>query len=373
MRKHSVKLCFIGLFSAVVAQAAHENLKPPAMSGSIEGGFGYSVTAGATRGSQMFVDQLHLKHHFDVSDKTKVDFHNVFSLNGPNAGPGGYQNGASFFSGATLTGGGFAMSNFQATLSHEWAKGVSTVFGHMPTPFGMEGMWDRVDMWNYFYSAGYQTAQAMGWNYDYGLKLQLKDVVPGTLEFMVNDGRRNGGATTILAKLSPVVPAAAVGAIGAVPANDFQLGAALRWHNEIKTGDLTIMPVLSAYLSQFSGTKDYGINGGAVVKSGTFWVNGELYYFGLAQTNTALEAVKVLTVNVEPGIDLGVVDLSLKYNYYNVSVNPAAGVSDHALGGAIGKTYDDKYNVKVAYMHTNLSGKVGAHVNDFRLLMSAKW
>jgi hypothetical protein len=339
MNNQWAKVCFIGFVAASVAFANHEG-KAPALSGSFEGGIGYSVTPSAASGVQWFVDSVHLNHHFDVSDKTKVIVHNAFAVNGFNAGPGGTQNGSAYFSGATIAAGQLTFSNLAAYIQHECSKGVHMSFGNEKTVFGMESLWDRYEMHSYYYSPLYTATQVRGWNYDLSWTSHLTDIVPGSLEIQLSDGRNGRGAG------------------GAA------FGAALRWMYEYKSNDWSLTPVVSTLLQNWSGSpQDLGIQAGFMYKMGTLWANLDFEY-------TKMAAAKAWQINVEPGIDFGAAELSLKYDFVN---STTTSTTDHWIGAAISKTYDDKYRVKATYQHQNLSGKLGAHVNDFRLLFATKF
>lgn len=349
------KVCFVGLAAATVAMANHEKMdgKAPAMGGTFEGGISYSVTPGATSGTQWFVDGLHLRNHFDVSDKTKVILENALGVNGPTKFAGGAGGASSvanesfYFSNARLTSAAagvgsasFVFANQAAYIQHECAKGFYTSVGHMKTPLGMENMWNRYDMHSYYFSPAYTGAQAAGWNYDLGLKLHLVDILPGSFEFMLLDGRglMTGGPSTP--------------------------GVAARYHYELKSGDWSLTPVLSVLAEKWNGGPDeLAVTAGGMYKMGALWFNAEWYYGKTA-------AGKGWNITAEPGFDFGVAEFSAKYDFVN---NSTASQTDHMVGVALSKTYEEKYRVKATYEHGNLSGKLGAHVNDFRLLFATKW
>ncbi len=357
MKNHWLKLCVVAFAFSVFAKANHDGAKAPAMSGSFEGGIGHSWnpagTLGATNGAQYFVDGLHLKNRFEVSPKVSVVLHNAFAVNSKNVGPGGVHNGSAYFSNATLTFGNpsFSFSNLAAYIQHECSKNVTMSFGHMRTALGMESMWDRVNMGTYYYSPVYTFGQGMGMNYDLGLKFRISDVVPGSLEIALVDGRAGRTSNTF----------------GGVNA---------RWHYEYKNGETSITPVVSTLLENWrGGPTDVAITAGAMMKFSSLWLNAEWNY--LASTNVNFISAggqnKAWQAMVEPGFDLGMFDLSVKYNFLNGSVGTAASKSDHSIGAAISKTYDEKYRIKLAYNHSNLSGNFGAHVNDVRMLFSTNW
>ncbi len=352
MIKQLFKLCVVAFAFSGIANANHEGMKSPATSGNFMGGIGHSWVPNGANGSQFFIDGLHLKNRFEVSPKVSVVLHNAFAVNSVSGGGGNVHNGGNYFSTATLTNAAgssptFGFSNLAAYIQHECSKTMTWAFGHMRTGLGMESLTDRVDMPTYYYSYAYTTAQNLGMNYDLALKFTLHDVIPGSLELAVLDGRA-----------------------GRAGAN--ALGFAARWHHEIKSGETTITPVISTVLENWrGGPNNIGITAGAMTKFSSFWLNAEFFF---VKNNTAGE-VTDWNVMAEPGIDLGMFDLSVKYNFIsNTAAAGAAATTDHMIGAAIGKTYDDKHSIKLAYNHNALNGTTaGGHLNDVRLLFSTKW
>jgi len=266
-----------------------------------------------------------------------------------------------------LTGAQFALALEGAYLDHTCAEGMHTWIGFFGTPFGMESMVDRADMPTYYYSSFFKNNYVgMGINYDLGVKLALTDIIPGTLEVAVMDGRSYSG--TGPNHLSPAL--------------------ALRYSMESKSGDMSFTPVLSAYLGHWAGfAKTLGLSAGVMAKMGALWANAEFLY-GSDQTNITGVAGTDGTNNrwsvyVEPGFDLGMANVSLKAEMTNFANNGGgtsgtiASESDYNLGAAISHTYEGDYTVKLACAMTNLNGKDTAngpdHNNDVRLLFSTKW
>lgn len=344
MKKQLFKLSVVAFAFSGIANANHET-KWPATSGSFAGGLGYSWTTGGSSGSNFFVDGLHLKNRFEVSPKLSVVLHNAFAVNSANTGPAAF-NESTYFSTATISGGNLVFSNLAAYIQHECSKTLTWAFGHMRTGLGMESMMDRNDMMSYYYSYGYAKANTVNMNYDLGLKFTINDVLPGALEVAVVDGR--AGRTGM-----------------------YGWGLAARWHADFKSGnDTVITPVVSTVLENWrGGPRDIGITAGAMTKFSSFKLNAEWFFI---QTGTS----KDWHIMAEPGFDLGMFDISVKYNFINQGTTATGGASttDHMLGAAISKTYDDKYTAKLAYNHYNLGGKLaGGHVNDIRLVFSTKW
>ena len=357
MRLSWVKFCLAALFAATAAHAATDTPKVSAMTGNFTAGVGYSVTPGGPNGSQWFVDGVHLKNQFDVTEKTKVIIHNAFGINGTTNGPGQFNNESVYFSGATLsstvpagTNGTptFSFSNLAAYVQHEATKGVTVSIGNMHSALGMEGMWDRVDMHSFYYSPVYNAINAAAWTYDLGLKLQLTDIIPGSFELQLVDGTTGGNTTFNRAGNSTP-------------------GVVARYWYEANLGVLTVTPILSTLLENFNGgPDDLGITAGAMVHAGAAWLNAEWFYAKFSKGPLP----KVWEITVEPGVDLGFADVSVKYDFVN---DTAKSLTDHWIGAALSKAYSEKYRIKATYQHQNISGTLGAHVNDFRLLWSAKF
>ena len=345
-----LKSALVGLV-CVAAQATHtpgHEGKGITMGGSFEGGYNYFWTSGVND-SQFLVDHAALSMTGNVSDKTTVVINNAFALRPGNAlNAANTASTANYFSNATLTNGGFVYSNLGAYISHKCAEGWVTSVGHMRNPFGMEGMWSRYEMPTYYYSSAYTSAQGLGWNYDLGVKFTLTDMIPGSLELTVADGH------------------------AANPAGENKSPALVgRYSYAMKGGDWTFTPVVSAYYSRFSGGPDLGITAGGMLKMGTLWVNAEW-----VMVNRTVNAVKTKnsSIYVEPGMELGFADVSVKAEYNMNDVNATgSNTNDINVGVALSKTYNEKYRIRATYQHTNLSAKVGAHNNDFRLLFGTTW
>lgn len=348
-----------------------------ATSGNFMGGFFYSFKSGNLNDQGFTVDRATLKSTFTVSDKTKVVFNKAFY-----AGPLGAStiganpfNSASYTSPFGFTGGTFRLAAEALYLDHKCADGVHTWIGLMSVPFGMESMFDRVDMGSYYYSMFYLNArQNMGLTYDLGVKFNVQDIIPGTLEIALLDGRGYNNPTVAGERthLSPAL--------------------ALRYSNEIKSGDMTITPVVSAYLGRWAGfSKTWAASVGMLGKFGALGLNAEFLY-GQDQANTDETGLaggpfgkdKGYSLYVEPSFDLGVATISAKVEMENMDLE--AGVApdanndsttsntDFNVGAAIGHTYEGGYSIKLAYQHLGLSGKFATpHINDVRLMFSTKW
>ena len=138
-------------------------------------------------------------------------------------------------------------------------------------------------------------------------------------------------------------------------------------------GDWTLTPVLSAYLGKWYGApKDIGFSGGAMWKMGTLWTNFEFEYGQTKNVATGLANAKDWSLIVEPGFDLGVANLSAKWEMTSNTAGAGAGVSDMNVSVAISKSYD-KMRTKLLYAHNNLGGKLGGHANEVRLMFGADW
>lgn len=317
------------------------------MSGSLEGGYAYSSTTG-TKDSQFLVDHAMMSMSGDVSDKLKFHVTNAFSVqNGATSALGLLNNTASYFSGATLgAAGGFQFSNLGAYIEHECAKGVYTSVGHMANPWGMENMWSRYDMPTYYYSASHTVAHGYGWDYGVGFNWRFVDVLPGTFEASLIDGHTVAG-------------------------EKFNLAGSARWMYELKSGDWSFTPVASTYLGRWkSGPSDLGISAGGMFKMSSFWANAEWVYASRkTPAGSAGVNAKDWTIYVEPGADLGMANLSVKWQLQNNGTN-----SDMHIGAAVSHVYSDKLRVRLTYEAMNINKKLAAAIShDFRLLLGTKW
>jgi len=371
MSKHWAKLCFISAVLVVTAQAAHDGSKTAPVSGSIEAGWGWASTptngaAAGLSGSRFFVDQVNLKHHFDVNDKTSVTIHNAMAMNTNNNLNAllNTQNGVNYLAkDAQLSTGTFTFANQGAFLTHKCADGMWTSVGNLATPFGMESMSSRYDMATYFYSSSISRAHSAGWMYDLGVNLHFVDSIPGSLEFSILDGRGTSTlGNTVDGTNTPAV--------------------ALRYSFALKNSDWSLTPVVSTYLGQWrGGPSNLGITAGLAYKMGALWTNFEFLYTSVKVAgNAGTLKDNQWSVVLEPGFDLGVAELSAKFEYLN---NKDEGIDTTAnsnmnLGLAVSKVYDDKYRIKLAYQHAAFSrkgagftaGPTQTPVNDVRLLFA---
>jgi len=351
MSKHFkwARLWFLGFGVCLVgAQAETAATKGLTFSGSAEAGYAYTWdSTPSTKNSQWLVDSAVMNMTATLSDSTSVVISNAVSVVPvtTNALSGGI-NSANYFSRFQFTNNGFTLANNAAYIDHKLADGVHLWAGNFRVPFGMESTWARYDMHTYYYSMAFATAQGANWLYDVGVKLAVSDVIPGTLEVAVVDGRQNG-------------------------ATDSSPAQAVKYGIEIKGGDMSITPTVSAYLGRWiGGPKDLGFTVGANWKMGTIWTNVEWLY--LSQDNAGVKT-KNMSIYVEPGFDFGVANFSLKGEWYNQDPGAGTSTSDFNIGAALSHEYEGGYRIKLAYAHGGIKGDLGGHVNDIRLLLGAKF
>ncbi len=349
MTKTWVKLALIGMICASGAfadhKAGHEG-KGMSMGGTIEGGWALNFTTGASS-SHFILDAATMNMTYEVSDKLKVVVGNAFAVgDGGGLAGGAAANSAVYFSGARLTstnaapGTAFAFANNAAYLEHKCADGLTTAVGHFMMPFGMESLTSRFDSATYYYSGAYTNANTLGYTYDVGFKFTLTDYIPGTTEIAIVDGHR-----------------ANIAGENKTPAE------AIRWWYEMKSGDMTFTPVVSAYFGR--GADNLGLSGGGMLKSGAWWANAEFVYTSQKTAATA----KTWSVYAEPGFDLGMANFSAKWQLNNNGTN-----SDMDIGVGLTKNYSDKLRVRLLYDFMNVSKKLAAaSSHDVRLLLGAKW
>ena len=360
---YSLSLCVVNAHAA--------EMKGVTWSGGAVAGWQYTwksmPNASADKLNGFLVDEANLRMDAQVSDSTKIVFSNAFSYQPTNQGAFSSSgltpviNSSNFFNKTQLAANGMTFANQEAYIAHKCSDSVTTMVGNMSTPFGMEGMWKRSDMHSYYYSMGAILRRdngGYGWAYDLGIKFNIVDVLPGTLEVAVMDGKERTVNSPALA---------------------------LRWSKELKGVDSSFMPVISAYAgNMYGGPKDIGFTGGANWKMGALWIAGELT-FQQSPIGSALVAdgdqpkESLFGFWIEPGFDFGMATISLKGEWG--SYKPAGSLpateaqSDINLGVALSHTYAGGYNVKLAYQHTGLSDKIlrNNHINDIRLLFSTSW
>ncbi len=343
-------ICLLSLVAVTTARADHKagHGGGLSMGGNFEAGFATSFGGATKSGFDWLVDNVEFKNGYTISDKTKVTVNHGFSAMGTTTTPvatGRGQDSRNFYSPAQIGAAGIGMvyQVREAYVTHQCADKVTTSVGLFKNVFGMENMWDRYDMANYYYSRAYGVWQGNGWNYNYGMKWDVHGIEAALFQ------STNGGGDT---RSTP--------------------GLALRYKFDVAGGDWTLTPVLSAYLGKWYGApKDIGFSGGAMWKMGTLWTNLE-FEFGQTKTLAGVATAKDWSLIVEPGFDLGIANLSAKWEMTSNTAGAGAGVSDMNLSVAISKSYD-KMRTKLLYAHNNLGGKLGGHANEVRLMFGADW
>lgn len=356
MTKTWVKLALIGMVCAVTANAdhkpGHDSVKGMTMGGSAEAGWNMNFQPGA-RASHFIVDNAAMWMNYEVSDKLKFVVSNAFAVtDGGGLAGGGTHNTATYYSGARLSAGtGNALLTFAnngAYLEHKCADGLTTAVGHFMNPYGMESLNSRFDMPTYYYSGAYTKANTRQWTYDVGFKWTATDYLPGTAELALIDGHR---ANVTGENRTPAL--------------------AFRWWYEAKNGDWSLTPVVSTYLGRWDGgPKDLGFTAGAMFKSSAFWANAEWVY-GSQETTVKN---KIWSIYAEPGVDLGMAALSVKWVYNSADPAATGSTNDMDLGAALTKNYSDKLRIRLTYMFQNISKKLATNSShDVRLLFGTKW
>jgi len=371
MKRISLKVCLLSLVVAVAAMAAKETAvsSGSGVSGAVEGGLVYGMQKNANKGLGWLLDQASMTHRWDVSDKVKVVVTNAMAFT-PKSDANTFNNTVGFLSPlARLSAGEFTLLNQEAYLEHKCSEGIHMSFGHMRKSFGMEGMTDRYNSWTYFYSTAHGMAQAMGWNYDLGFKWTFSDFLPGKLEvglFRGNSVNNTSFTSTRTTK------------------GDNSVATAIRWAGEFGSGDMSFTPALSLYLDRWAGSPaDMGFGVGTGIKAGMIKANIEWLYWstkidpnGSAATNKA----SGWSVYVEPAVDLGMFDASLKWEMASNDVFAGTSTSDMNLGVAITKNYSDKLRARLMWNMFGMSDKFvygfgGPNVsyNEFRLMVGTSW
>ncbi len=372
--KNQLKLSVLALVCSAATLAA-EGMKIQ-VNGSAEAGLSYSFQpddgTGATKETQMAVDDVTMNLTADVSEKTKVVVTNSFAVSAGTrrALTAGYPttafaeafNSNNYYSAAILAAGRLAFANNGAYISHKCTDGIHAWVGHFKTPFGMESLTHRYDQHSYYYSTAYNAANAMNWNYDTGINVNFKDVFPGTLDAAIIDGRDH-----------PATAASGVAQSG----NHSTPGLVVRYAYDYNAGDWTLTPVASVYASTFiGGPKNFGYTAGLMWKMGTIWANAEWVQTGYNIATGADGKAKIRSVYIEPGIDLGMVNLSVKADFNQtktIDTGADTSTNDWELGAALSKTFEGGYRMRILYNHANFSKKAGRAGNDIRILFGTKW
>lgn len=361
MNRHFKWASFIGLSFCALSVAAEHKGAGLSVSGNVEGGYAHQFNGADA--SKFLIDHANLNTTYTVSDSVKFVFNSgmAFIPGTTGAGATGFDT-VSFFSPSGFGGGQMTWSAMGAYLDWKCADGIHTSFGQFLTPFGMESMWDKYDMPTYYNSGTYGSffaaptltgglpnGNTFGWGYDVGLKVAITDILPGKLEVAITDGRTTS--------------------------NDSPR-ATLRWNTEIKSGDMSITPVISVLTGRWNGgPKDLGLSAGFMYKMGAIAANAEFLYGSteIGNKNT------MWAVILEPGFDMGMMMLSAKWEMRSITNEIAGGpgapgTTDMNVGLALSHTYANGVRVRLAYAHTGFKDAgIGGKVNDIRLLFGTKW
>ena len=357
----------LGLVLAVQAQGAEEK-KGLMIGGSFEGGYGHGWGDTIARSSQFFIDDLNMKFNVNVSDKIKVvvDQHWAAAPTGTGTASSQWNSNNQVFDnmvigGNTTDSAGHTTTNplsmaiQSAYVEHKCGDHMTSQFGFVRTPFGIENMWTRFDSHSYYYSTGFTSQRTNGWDADLGIKSTFTNV--GNLEVAILEGRRNttwngtGGGNNSFSRHMP--------------------SAAARWSTGMKASGMDITPVISAYTGRWhGGPLDVGAAAGATMKTGMFGVNAEYMYGKENSNDTDAGKTTMHNVWVEPTFDLGMVNASAKIDWVNNKTASNDSVSNWNLSGAV--THDwDKLRVRGAFTTRNL--KTGTREHDFRVMFGTKF
>lgn len=348
MNKHLklAALWSLGLVFVVSAQGA-EDKKGLMIGGSFEGGYAHGWSDTTPKQSQFFIDDLNMKFNVNVSDKIKVVIDEHFAANQEGTTANSFNSQNANFNNLKLSGDDFQMSAQSAYVEHKCSDHMTTQFGYVRTPFGMENMWARYDSHSYYYSSGFATAQSRGFNADMGIKTTYTGM--GNLEVALLGGRQGSGQFDNMPSVSA------------------------RWSTDMKVGGITIMPVASTYLGRWrGGPLDVGTSAGANMKMGMFAANLEYMYGSQNTADTDATKTKNHTVWVEPMVDLGVVNVSAKVDYHSDKVAAADSTSDWNVSGAVTHEWD-KLRIRAAYSNRNLQNNTAAKAHDFRIMFGTKF
>jgi hypothetical protein len=304
--------------------------------GTFEGGVGISMPGPPA--SKVFVDEAALNFTGTASDKVKIVINNSLSM----ASLAGHPDfdSRNYWGPNVIKGGGLTLANTAAYVNFKWSEYSDLYVGYWDAPFGSEIMARRYDMHSYFYSTTMAlVSNQLGWIHDLGIWGKYTHLVPGTIEMAMLDGRQLQGED---------IPATAA-----------------RWHMDIDIGDMTITPILSAYLGGVPPGPDPidegGFTAGLQWKMNDVWANAEF----LTGTQRVLGLTYVTSSLVlEPGFYYDKFGVSAKLDLTTLN-----GVSDQNLGFVVSRAFDDdKLRVRFACMLGNLSGRLGVHLSDFRVL-----
>jgi len=342
MLRNKPSIWFLGLCFGATSTFGQPSVD---ITGALEGGVNISLPGPPA--SKFLVDYALLNFTGNVSAKTRVVLNSALAVA---SGSGHSEFDARIYWGSSLiTGGGLTLANTGAHVTHDWTDNIQMSVGFAVIPFGMEFMSSRFNQHSYYYSSTIAMASRLGWMYDLGISGKFLKLIPGTLEVVFLDGRQILGED---------IPAAAA-----------------RWHKVLKSGEMTITPVLSFYLGGLPPAPDPIDDGGFTVgakwEMGKFWANTE--FLMMVQDEYGVR-YRSRSLVLEPGVTLGWdLNVSAKLDLMQVKAGAASAISDENLGFAISKTVDD-FRIKVTCLWGNLSKRLPAgQMMDFRILFGTAW
>jgi hypothetical protein len=359
-----ILICCFSLFAACAMGASKRAPKrapqsepiaapPPVLttSGHFEAGIAGSFGGSATPGLQWLVDNFELHHGYAISPATSVTLIHGFAANNVSAlkATGRAQDSASFFSPvsistspatATTAPGGLTYHAREAYITHRFSENFAVTMGLFRNVFGLENLIDRYQLPTYYHSRAHGLWQAMGWNYNLGVKLDIAGFEMTFFQALDSSGRNRPSL-------------------------------ALRYKRELTSGDWSLTPVFSIYAGKFFvGPKDIGVSAGLMAKRKNLFGNFEAVFGQRSSIPAGTLVSRDWSIVAEPGLILPAVTLSVKGELTS-NMFPI-GLTDLNLGIAVTKTFD-KFRARLLYSHINLRGSLGSHANELRLLFGAEW
>lgn len=343
---------FVFLSSVVLAaDVDDEETSELEVQGSIEAGLDFGWPYGNPPASRFMVPGAYLNLTKHVYEKVKVVGNFAGAISSPVIHPDFVvYDSSKYWGNLLLTSGGMTAAIRRLYVSYDLTENIDAGIGYFDLPFGMEFMESRYDMHSYYYSSVIMQAASLGWMYDLGVWIKFTDVIPGTLEIALADGRQPPGGRSIPTGIA-------------------------RWHWDIPLEEkMSVTPVVSVNLRDLPPGPDpvnnWGVTAGVKWQAGNFWANAE--YLRGTQDVTGPRTT-FTSVIIEPGFIFGDFQASLKLDLASFKTEPAATLYDQNLALVLSSEFDN-FRIRVTCMLANLSKQIAAdQVTDLRLLFGTSW
>ena len=125
--------------------------------------------------------------------------------------------------------------------------------------------------------------------------------------------------------------------------------ALARYWYEIKNGDSSLTPVVSAIFNRWDGgPADVGLTAGVMWKMNSVFANAEWVYTARKARRPMVELRRSMwSLYAEPGVDLGMLAVSAKVEFNSTTPAGGTAATNWNIGAGISHTYGEKYRIRL--------------------------